>query len=137
MTCLACGFESFVYKESNGEHLANCWNVVGQFRVCGNCQLVYFNTMTDAPKAPRSQLKQAYGQAGLVRLTAKEYGGLVEKYGEAQTAAIIEKLDSYKLAKGRKYRSDIGAIRQWVIESVGATPVEKPKAYKAITLGLA
>ena len=119
MTC-HCGYSDIYWKHVDG------------FVVCPTCALVYF--VDDSPKRGT---RKAYGQAGLVRLTDKEHESLVETYGDAQTAAIIERLDSYKLAKGKKYRSDMGAIRQWVIESVGAVPVEKPKAYKAITLGIA
>jgi len=51
-------------------------------------------------------------------LTEKEYDKLKKTYGKNITDDCIEKLSAYKMAKGRKYKSDYGAIIQWVFKAV-------------------
>jgi len=51
-----------------------------------------------------------------VTLTEEEHQKLIDKHGETGTAEIIEILDSYKEANGKKYASDAGAIRSWVAD---------------------
>ena len=70
--------------------------------------------------------KQTFGEFGNVRLSPLEHSSLLSNFGSDWTRSIIEKLSGYKAAKGKNYKSDMAAIRQWVIESVGATP--QPKA---------
>lgn len=53
-----------------------------------------------------------------VLLSEKEYNTLVEKYGLDDTNKILDKLHFAKLAKGYKYKSDYGAINQWVIDAL-------------------
>jgi hypothetical protein len=63
-----------------------------------------------------------------VFLKEKEYNILIEKFGEINTKKILEKLSSYKLAHGKKYKSDYGAINQWVIEALkfNSTNIKNP-----------
>ena len=56
--------------------------------------------------------------AEYVSMTNAEYEKLVSTYGEANTARMIEKLDNYKGATGKKYKSDYRAILNWVTEEV-------------------
>lgn len=42
----------------------------------------------------------------------------MDKYGESETALMIEKLDNYKGSKGKKYKSDYRAILNWVAKAV-------------------
>jgi len=56
--------------------------------------------------------------AEYVSLTEEEYAKLVDKYGESETALMIEKLDNYKGSKGKKYKSDYRAILNWVAKAV-------------------
>lgn len=72
--------------------------------------------------------KQTFGEFGNVTLSEKDHGSLVASYGPDQTKRIIDKLSAYKESKGKKYKSDIGAIRQWVLESVNAQPLPAPPA---------
>lgn len=62
-----------------------------------------------------------------VLLLEKEYETLVRKYGEESTKAMITKLDNYKLAHGKKYKSDYGAINSWVADEVLKQKAEQPK----------
>jgi len=65
-----------------------------------------------------------------VLLKQAEYETLVDKHGEQFVDACIEKLDSYKEAKGKKYASDYGAIRSWVIDEVAKNaPPQKATSY--------
>ena len=68
--------------------------------------------------------KTAYGEN--VHMSEKEYGLLIEKYGKVQTQKLIDKLDFYKGANGKSYKSDYKAILSWVIDSVGVKPVNRP-----------
>lgn len=65
-----------------------------------------------------------------VTLTEKEYKNLIKKYSEKDTLRLIEKLSSYKLAHGRKYKSDFGAINQWVVGALKLTPILNPEETK-------
>jgi hypothetical protein len=73
-----------------------------------------------------------------VYMTEKEHATLVEKYGEAGTKRMIEILDNYKGANGKKYDSDYKAILNWVVDrwkeeqqKLGrAAPNETPPEYK-------
>ena len=58
-----------------------------------------------------------------VFLTKDEFKKLVDKYGKGQVRKMIVKLDAHKGSKGVKYKSDYKAILSWVIEAVGANPV--------------
>ena len=75
--------------------------------------------------SPIPNPKQTYAE--FVSLTEKDYQNLVTKFGQKHTDAIIEKLNNQKGATGKTYKSDIHAIRNWVIEAVGAVPIKAPK----------
>jgi len=59
-------------------------------------------------------------------MTVSEYKKLIEKYGAERTAAFIEKLNLYKAASGKTYKSDYAAILQWVVESVNGKLQSQP-----------
>ena len=65
---------------------------------------------TRAPKPP----KISYAEN--VQLTEAECQKLVDKYGQSATDWMIEKLDNYKGANGKKYKNDYRAILNWVVE---------------------
>lgn len=60
-----------------------------------------------------------------VLLKEGEYNKLISEYGEYNVKLILNKLSSYKLAHGKKYKSDYGAINQWVIEACKVKKKEK------------
>lgn len=53
----------------------------------------------------------------LVSLSLKEYENLCNQYGITSVDRMIEILDGYKAAKGKKYKSDYGAIKKWVVNA--------------------
>lgn len=71
--------------------------------------------------------KKPYGEFGKVRLTEEEFEKLLSRHGRVKTDLIIEKLDSFKESKGRKYTSDYGAINSWVSRSVDEDIEKNPK----------
>lgn len=66
-----------------------------------------------APQKPRIE-REHYAE--FVTLTKQEYDRLVERYGEAPTKRMIEILDNYKGATGKKYDCDYRAILNWVVK---------------------
>ncbi|WP_342772322.1 DnaD domain protein [Robertmurraya yapensis] len=56
--------------------------------------------------------------ASSVNLFITEYEELIEKYGPEKTNEMIELLNNYKEAHGKKYKSDYHAILQWVVQEV-------------------
>jgi DNA-binding Lrp family transcriptional regulator len=58
--------------------------------------------------------KTPYGE--FVSLSENEHASLIEKYGQQQTDEMIEMLDNYKGASGKKYNSDYRAILSWVVK---------------------
>ena len=57
-----------------------------------------------------------YNYADCVTLTRDEYAKLCESFGEDPTKRMIEILDNYKGAKGKRYKSDYRAILTWVVD---------------------
>lgn len=83
------------------------------------------------------QEKLVFGEHQNVFLTLEEAEKIKLQQGGAEFDAIVDKLSNYKLASGKKYKSDYGAINTWVIESVktnqnkqsnGTTSTNKPKS---------
>lgn len=56
--------------------------------------------------------------AEYVTMTNAEYEKLLSTYGKEMTARMIEVLDNYKGAIGKKYKSDYRAIQNWVVARV-------------------
>ena len=54
--------------------------------------------------------------AEFVSMTEAEYQKLVEMYGERAVREMINILDNYKGAKGKRYKSDYRAILSWVVK---------------------
>ena len=67
--------------------------------------------------------KKAYAPG--VFLTTDEYAKLVREFGEQATRRMTGKLSAYKSANGKKYKSDYGAIRSWVVEACKAVPIHR------------
>jgi len=70
---------------------------------------------TDKPKEKKA-VKTAYRDN--VLLTETEYKTLVEKHGQLTAEQCLDKLSAFKLAKGKSYESDYGAINMWVVNAV-------------------
>lgn len=60
------------------------------------------------------EIKNNYSE--FVLLTVSEYNRFITEFGEDATKRIIEILNNYKGANGKKYASDNLAIRSWVIK---------------------
>ena len=72
-----------------------------------------------APKKPKKKKEdQKIKYAEFVHMTQREYDTLVDQYGEQFVAECIKKLDNYKGANGKTYKSDYRAMHSWVIEEV-------------------
>jgi len=69
---------------------------------------------TNDKNVTRSKIKFAE----FVSMTNDEYEKLLATYGKEMTAKLIEILDNYKGATGKKYKSDYRAILSWVVEKV-------------------
>lgn len=74
------------------------------------------NTETRAKKEKPQSEKVQFAEN--VSMTNAEYEKLVSTYGEANTLRMIEKLDNYKGATGKKYKSDYRAILNWVADEI-------------------
>jgi hypothetical protein len=70
--------------------------------------------------------KKTHGEFVNVYLTEAEFESLLTDYGSLQTEAIIQKLSGYKAAKGKAYKSDMAAIRTWVLGSLGSKKLPPP-----------
>ena len=53
-----------------------------------------------------------------VHLTASEWEKLWRRYGMKNAKQAADKLSAYKLASGRRYKSDYAAILNWVMREV-------------------
>jgi hypothetical protein len=77
--------------------------------------------------------KTQYAEA--VHMTAAQHQKLVDKYGSESVSRAVDKLSTYKLAKGRQYKSDYHACLQWVFEAIGAKARTPPKPVAPIVKG--
>jgi hypothetical protein len=72
--------------------------------------------------------KELYIQyAEFVKMKESEYNRLIEVHGEPLTKKMIEVLDNYKGANGKKYKSDYRAILNWVADKVKGEKNERFK----------
>lgn len=79
---------------------------------------------------PKSNPKRIYGEAKNIEMTEEEYKKCIDTYGRQNTTKAIEKLSSFKLSNGKKYKSDYGALNTWVWDSIEADKVIKPEEKK-------
>ena len=66
-------------------------------------------------RVSKKEVEQKHHYAPCVMLTEAEHGKLVEAHGEDGAAWMVQKLDDYKAASGRAYKSDYRAILNWVV----------------------
>ena len=62
-------------------------------------------------------------------MSDSEYQTLIDKYGEKDTARLIEILDNYKGQSGKKYKSDYRAILNWVVDRLQEEKKNKPVSF--------
>lgn len=72
------------------------------------------DTSEEKPKKEKKPKKKQY--ADKVRMQPSEYEKLVKTYGKEFTDKLIEELDNYKAASGKKYAEDYRAILNWVVD---------------------
>jgi hypothetical protein len=65
--------------------------------------------------------------AEFVKMKESEYNTLVELHGRPLVAKMIQVLDNYKGANGKKYKSDYRAILNWVVDKVKGAKNERTK----------
>jgi hypothetical protein len=63
--------------------------------------------------------------AEFVQLKESEYNKLIEEHGKPLTDKMIQTLDNYKGANGKKYKSDYRAILNWVVDKVKGAKNER------------
>ena len=66
-----------------------------------------------------------------MKMTEREYGELVNKYGQIAADKLVGILDNYKGSTGKKYKSDYRAILSWVVDKY----LKERKERKSETLG--
>ena len=69
-------------------------------------------------KVKDSKVKEKNNYADAVTLAKEEYDKLMSEFSKPFVDKCIEILNNYKLANGKKYKSDYYAIRNWVIGEV-------------------
>lgn len=81
-------------------------------------------------KNDKKEKKLVYAEK--VYLLEAEYQTLIAKYDETDTKAMIEKLNYYKMSRGKEYDSDYGAINSWVAKEIlkQKATVNKPRVIR-------
>lgn len=67
-------------------------------------------------KKDKKVIKNIYAEH--VSMSESEYQKLIDEHGEERTKRMIDILDNYKGANGKKYKSDYRAILTWVVDRV-------------------
>ena len=83
-------------------------------------------------KTTEKKKKEKIAFASSVQLTKEEYNAFVEQYGEDTTRELIQILNDYKEANGKRYKSDAAAIRSWVVDRY--LQKQKPSSYGQPTI---
>ncbi len=78
----------------------------------------------------KEDAKIAY--APYVSLKQDEYDTLVSTHGEEMVRLMIKKLDNYKGASGRTYKSDYRAILSWVVDEIIGKKSTQPTNQKNV-----
>ncbi len=96
------------------------------------------NDHTNNQRVPETTTEKIQ-YAEFVTMKENEYLKLVDKYGESRTKRMIEILDNYKGANGKKYKSDYRAILNWVVERVtkesGQPSIVQPEERESVISG--
>jgi hypothetical protein len=86
------------------------------------------------PPTPKPPKSEKINYAENVALTQDEHQKLVGQYGETATKRMIEILDNYKGANGKRYKSDYKAILNWVVDRYQEEQAKlKPRAPTQVT----
>lgn len=83
-------------------------------------------------KTTEKKKKEKIAFASSVQLTQEECNAFVEQYGEDTTRELIQILNDYKEANGKRYKSDAAAIRSWVVDRY--LQKQKPSSYGQPTI---
>jgi hypothetical protein len=81
----------------------------------GNSRLIEGNGIEGNLREVNRKRKEKY--ADNVSMLPEEYQKLIDKHGEVQTAWMIEKLDIWKGANGKRTKSDYHTILKWVVKA--------------------
>ena len=110
------------YKEENPKSVKFNVNII---TLNANIEEENDNTGTQIEKEIEKEIEiEKIKYSEFVSMKKNEFEKLVDKYGEYNTNKMIEILDNYKGANGKKYKSDYRAILSWVAEKVEK---EQPK----------
>ena len=71
------------------------------------------SNLSGSNPGPARQVKVQYAE--FVTLTKNEHQKLLDSHGPEATDRLIEILNNYKAAKGKTYKSDYHAIKNWVV----------------------
>ena len=88
---------------------------------------------THSPSARAKEDKVHYGE--YVLLTADEHDKLLARYGAEDTAALIDILDDYIGATGRRYKSHYSAIRKWCVDKLSDRKLQQLRIKNAQEAG--
>lgn len=69
-----------------------------------------------------------------VLLTPTEEETLIEKYGKEKTEWMLDRLNTYKMANGKTYKSDYGAILSWVVVAMQKDYLPAKPAEQKLTM---
>lgn len=92
-------------------------------KVCIGYKYSISTSSQEEEKEEETKNKNKYDE--FVFLTESEYQTLTNNYGNESTLKMIAKLNNYKGASGKTYKSDYRAILSWVVESVIETKENK------------
>lgn len=73
------------------------------------------DSLNDDVKEKNPKIKYADS----VSMTEEEHAKLINQLGESKTTDMIDRLNNYKLSKGKKYKSDYHTILNWVRKDEG------------------
>jgi len=129
VTCL----KIFKFLEASQTRSESIRSLIKNYKDTKEVQVLVSETVTDIyerkekKRKEQEKTKTIFAEAKNVSLSEDEYKKCKEKYGEQTLLTAIDKLSVYKMAKGRKYASDYGALNQWVWEAIKAIPIANTK----------
>lgn len=81
-------------------------------------RLTFAEWLEENELAEKEQSKEKVSVRDNVKLSLSEISNLETYYTKEEISSFYDKLSNYKASRGKRYKSDYGAIQTWVIESV-------------------
>ena len=133
--------DNYVEKQTErSNYLTMLWGVFNGIKEPEDHNIITRNIKESNEKPTSDKQKEvSFSYAQSVKLFKDQHDSLINKYGEENVNEMIISLHNYKMASGKKYKSDYHAILRWVADKVmnkkkepEQAPIKKQKDFSFV-----